>query len=475
MLHWICPDCGNDCPPTVRECPACADVPSKSIPPSEEAVTEGVLALARRVQPSSEIPLLEHAPQQLLLAAVNGSATTNGHSNGTKSMVALKKEYVAIPEDESINSLVRSLVESAEAAPDVEPLIEDCVEAVAIAVEIAVETAEAQPVIESVATSVEEPPPIADGAPVEVAVEETPAVETPEAATVVELPVETLPEYDPVPLCQALELHAEALLKVISVQLGAFDAGIRAIMAGFEAPPINALLDVPREIVKAPAPPATQRMRTPKPSITFVRPDDPNSSALSAGPITSALAGPCLPLDLRTLSEKKSTTSGRTKSRGKMPAWPISVLVATGLFLGAGSLMQYLASRDAAVSSASQRPVQGNAATSVAAAVDPHPFARFVEVTGLRVSADLNRKSQLQYLVVNHSSARLSDVVLKIAVRSTADSSGSPPLFSLSVVVPSLAPYQSKEIKTDLDAGLRSTAIPDWENLRADVQVSTKQ
>jgi hypothetical protein len=137
--------------------------------------------------------------------------------------------------------------------------------------------------------------------------------------------------------------------------------------------------------------------------------------------------------------------------------------------------MQYLASRDAAVSSASQRPVQGTAATSVAAAVDPHPFARFVEVTGLRVSADLNRKSQMQYLVVNHSSARLSDVVLKIAVRSTADSSGAPPLFSLSVVVPSLAPYQSKEIKTDLDAGLRSTAIPDWENLRADVQVSTKQ
>jgi hypothetical protein len=342
-----------------------------------------------------------------------------------------------------------------------------------------------------------------EAAPVPAAVHEAPALEIPEAPTVIEPPVEAVasvveeepiepvpitleespvvdspvpePTYDSGPLCHAFELHAETVLQVVHAQLEAFQSGIRAIMAGFEAPPINALLAAPREIVKAPAPPATQWKRTARLSIPCVRPVDPNSGALSAGPITSALAGPCLPADLRTLNETKSSKSGRSKKRGKIPAWPISVLVATGLFLGIGSLMQYLASRDAAVSSASQRPVQGTAATSVAAAVDPHPFARFVEVTGLRVNADLNRKSQLQYLVVNHSSARLSDVVLKIAVRSTADSSGAPPLFSLSVVVPSLAPYQSKEIKTDLDAGLRSTAIPDWENLRADVQVSTKQ
>jgi len=666
MLHWICPDCGNDCPPTVRECAACAAAPSKSIPSSEEAVTEGVLALARKLQPSSDTPLLEPVPQ-LLLTTVNGSEKTNGHSNGTQSIAPVSEEYFAIPEDETIASLVRPLVESVEAAADIEPLIDACVEAVAIAVEgAAVEAPETAPMVEmptatlsaaaveapiletagaihvvevlvalvpapetleaapgveiSVATmraavealaldileaapvvevaaatlsaAVEEAPacetaetapvveiPVAtltgqeagptahhsaavEEAPVgetleaapgvempvatltgqeacptahhSAAVEEAPVGETLETAPVVEMPIATLtgqeacptahhsaaveeapvgetleaapevevpvatltgqeacptaleecpvvdspllePTYDPGPLCHALELHAETVLQVVHAQLAAVESGIRAIMAGFEAPPLFALLAAPREIVRAPALPATQWKRAPRPSIPCVRPGDPNSGALSAGPITSALAGPCLPADLRTLIEKKSSKSGRSKKRGKIPAWPISVLVATGLFLGAGSLMQYLASRDAAVSSASQRPAQGTAATSVAAAVDPHPFARFVEVTGLRVSADLNRKSQLQYLVVNHSSARLSDVALKISVRSTADSSGSAPLFSLSVVVPSLAPYQSKEIKTDLDAALRSTAIPDWENLRADVQVSTKQ
>src|SRR5258706_549644 len=113
MLHWICPDCGNDCPPTVRECPVCADVPVKAVCPSEEAVTEGVLALARSIQPSSDTPLLEPVAQHALVTAVNGSATSNGHSNGTKSTVALSEEYVAIPENETIESLVRPLVESA--------------------------------------------------------------------------------------------------------------------------------------------------------------------------------------------------------------------------------------------------------------------------------------------------------------------------------------------------------------------------
>src|SRR5713101_4098419 len=146
MLHWICPDCGNDCSPTVRECPACASAPIRSASPSEEAVTEGVLALARSLQPSMDMLLLAPAPQQLLLATVNG----NGHSDGTSSPIAVKEEDVRIPEDDTIDSLVRPLVESAEATPVVEDavdagsLIEACVAAVAMAVEVAVATAPAR-------------------------------------------------------------------------------------------------------------------------------------------------------------------------------------------------------------------------------------------------------------------------------------------------------------------------------------------
>ncbi len=346
-----------------------------------------------------------------------------------------------------------------------------------------VETPEPTPQIETVVGAVREHAPVAleQIAALAEAVQEAPSVETPEAPPIVESPVEIAPPlleptYDSGPLYHALELHAEAVLHVIHAELEAFQSRIRAIVATFEARPVAALLAAPREIVQAPAPPATQRLRIPKPSIPFVKPCDPNSSSLSTGPLTSALAGPALPVDLRTLIKQQSTKSVRPRKRATIPAWFNSVLVATALFLGAGSLLQYFSeNRDAKAGPvATQQTVQASAGTSSAAAVDPHPFAKFVEIAGLRVVADLNRKSQLQYLVVNHSSTRLSDLALRIVVRSTSDSSSSAPLFTLSVMVPSLGPYQSKEIKTDLDAGLRSASLPEWENLRADVQVSTK-
>src|SRR5258708_32730350 len=189
MLHWICPDCGNDCSPTVRECPGCANAPVRDVSPSQDAVTEGVLALARSLQPSMDMLLLAPAPQQLLLAAVNG----NGHSNGNSSTIAVKEEDVRIPEDDTIDSLVRPLVESAEATPVVEDavdaasLIEACVAAVAMAVGLAITTAPARveevPVIETTQT-----PPVLEASveALALAVEEVLAVATTQAPPVVD-------------------------------------------------------------------------------------------------------------------------------------------------------------------------------------------------------------------------------------------------------------------------------------------------
>src|SRR5260370_9153760 len=197
MLHWICLDCGNDCSPTVRECPACADAPVRDDSRSQRAVTQGVLALARSLQPSMDIRLLAPAPQQLLLAAVNG----NGHSNGKVPALSLEEEDVKILGDETIESLVRPLVESAgampvvEAAADEASLIEACVEAVAVAVEVAVEsaegakgaaslkTAQAAPVVEPLASVAEEHLPVAveQFAALAAAIQEPTAVETPQA------------------------------------------------------------------------------------------------------------------------------------------------------------------------------------------------------------------------------------------------------------------------------------------------------
>jgi hypothetical protein len=65
-------------------------------------------------------------------------------------------------------------------------------------------------------------------------------------------------------------------------------------------------------------------------------------------------------------------------------------------------------------------------------------------------------------------------MTIQIAVRSSVEPASSKPLFTVSAVVPSLGPHQSKEIRTDLDSELRNSAIPDWEYLRTEVHVGTQ-
>src|ERR1700677_2838754 len=43
MFHWICPECGREIPPAVKECPACDPQPEQAATPSAplfEAVAE---------------------------------------------------------------------------------------------------------------------------------------------------------------------------------------------------------------------------------------------------------------------------------------------------------------------------------------------------------------------------------------------------------------------------------------------------
>src|SRR5450432_1132070 len=100
MLCWICPECGRDCSPAVRECPSCAQ--------SEAKLTNGVLSMVELLRAVPPVRLLTSAPQQYLLFGL-----TNGHSHTTPERAVLVEEGPAVPASETIDSLVRPLVESA--------------------------------------------------------------------------------------------------------------------------------------------------------------------------------------------------------------------------------------------------------------------------------------------------------------------------------------------------------------------------
>src|SRR5579864_1617410 len=115
MLYWICPECGGECSPAVRECPACAGAavisPAAASPAFRKpSVTEEVLALVKNTQPTPRMPP----------ATVNGLASGNGHAASTATLELpepLVEEKPSEPPKEAIESLVRPLIESTALAP----------------------------------------------------------------------------------------------------------------------------------------------------------------------------------------------------------------------------------------------------------------------------------------------------------------------------------------------------------------------
>jgi hypothetical protein len=213
-------------------------------------------------------------------------------------------------------------------------------------------------------------------------------------------------------------------------------------------------------------------MRIPKPRLSPVRPKDLNPRDLMSGLQVPPLAGPVVPQQLRNLTERQSVTRGGARKKAGLPAWTVSFLVALTLFLGVGSLLQYLAAnRDAKAAAPTATP--SDQSSSPVSTTD-QPASKLVEVTGLRIASGPNHRPQLAFIVVNHSGNQLSGVGLQIAVRSANSSNGVAPLFRIATTIPALGPYQSREFRAELDPEIHATELPDWRSLRADVRVNTQ-
>ena len=90
-------------------------------------------------------------------------------------------------------------------------------------------------------------------------------------------------------------------------------------------------------------------------------------------------------------------------------------------------------------------------------------------MTGLRFSTDANKKPEVHYIVVNHSSVGLNDFTVYVTMRAPAARPGEPPLSRFSFHAASLGPFEAKEMTASLDKLPRADALADWQNLRAEV------
>jgi hypothetical protein len=99
-----------------------------------------------------------------------------------------------------------------------------------------------------------------------------------------------------------------------------------------------------------------------------------------------------------------------------------------------------------------------------------HSLARFLEVSGVRF-LELNKKPQIHYLVVNHSSAGLSPLTVYVTLRAANAKVGQAPLAKFMFRSPMLAAFEVKEMAIPIERVSAPLELPDWQDLRTDVEV----
>jgi hypothetical protein len=110
--------------------------------------------------------------------------------------------------------------------------------------------------------------------------------------------------------------------------------------------------------------------------------------------------------------------------------------------------------------------------TPTASSRSSHPYARHLELTGFRIVEDARRRPQIRYLIINHSSAELAPVPMRITFTTNNAHPDAAPVAMVNVKTPRLGAYESQEMVSSINTNLRAYELPDWQFLRASFEVT---
>jgi hypothetical protein len=329
---------------------------------------------------------------------------------------------------------------------------------------------------------------LGDGGPEVTPIEEPPASQPQEvealpaaASPAANLPAGEIPSMDPLPYHRANDIDP-----IVAYQFGVtpreeapYDPfGYRTFPQPPAAAPVPTgyAADTPGPYHPLPAgePPATlapfvstaastRRRLAPIPAGHEIQGENPEPSFSLPGPMLPPQLDRFLEGTILAGSGKQSKRKAREAKSGT-PGWMITFLVAMiVLTAGIGVL------KNTMTPSAEATPVPAKQAAGPAAQQVSHPLSKYLEVTGVRVVLDFNRKSQVQYIVVNHSAAEIADITLHVTVRGEGRTQ---PICAFSFRLPSLGPFESKELSMPIEKPARGVELPEWQNLRTEFQIT---
>jgi hypothetical protein len=147
----------------------------------------------------------------------------------------------------------------------------------------------------------------------------------------------------------------------------------------------------------------------------------------------------------------------------------VAICAAAGLVAILGVLYLYvLPSRSHATdtqATALQNP--GPAASSPST----HPLAKHLEVAGIRVAETSPQTAKVSFVVINHSAADLPDLKMQVILRPTT---GGNPVFDFPVNLPSIGPFEARDMTSTLKTTLKPYELPDWQLLRPEFRITSE-
>jgi len=452
MFHWICPECGREIAPTVRECPACdpaaatvenalagdVEAPARAFDPAPSH-TE-IAGIEPRLEGADPVRLLQHAGSEVPPAlAARVEALSPQPARNSQRVVEAESTDALLPQFGAPNGGGHPLDQFSAMLDSMEP----------------------------------EPPPSRQPLP---------------------MPIRALPN---VPASRRAFITG---LQPAGVKANAPLTPLQRVRAAFEPPLLTSPARLP---LKSYAPVSSRPLGAkllalpalPTPALqTSTRPVDlapplaplGDYSPLAGRPLQPAipetqilkrecaprttLPGPMLTRRLVKFADRELHAIPPALLRIKkrlIPGWMASALI-IGTLLGAGftSVMSFVRP-----TAEGKQPAVAEAATPVVPSHSATPAPSPLEVTGFRIQMDPAKKSEIQYLVVNHTPLRVTGVNVNVTLYAADAKAGQPPLCSFQFAAPNLGPFQSKDMTSAIETTARTVSVPDWQDLRASVEI----
>jgi hypothetical protein len=147
----------------------------------------------------------------------------------------------------------------------------------------------------------------------------------------------------------------------------------------------------------------------------------------------------------------------------------IAILAFGGIAALLGLLYLYVLPGDKETSAATTGPAAEQPGPAGSAA-PVHPLAKHLEIAGIRLEGVKGGLLKVQFVVVNHSAADLPEMNMAVVLRS-ADRT----FFEFPAKVPSLGPFEVKDMTATTKTDLKPYELPDWQMLRPQFRIETAQ